>query len=413
MSYAKNIQEKKLKSGGKILLSKFPAHGRISIVGSIVGGVRFAGSRALAEAHSTMLLEGTAKKSKTDIQILLDTMGASLSFSAEKDRLVFSGHVRASYAKKLLALIAETLREPTFPARELATYKERMAAEFSLEAQDTRMQAGINLSHILYEPEHPNYQSSTDDVRAELMRLTRADLKKYHARSIDKSSLIVSIAGDVKTRELVTLVDASFAMLPNEHIEMKAFSPSVPKASEKIAVHIEDKSSIDYMLGIATGITKDSPEYPALSLGIQILGNRGGFTGRLMRTVREVEGLTYGVYSYLSGFLNADGYIVAWATFAPQLYEKGKSALMRAPEDEVRKHAIMYEARSRVTLSSSGDLARAAHDVAAEGRAMSYLDEFPQTILKLTATEVNAALKKYLVPANLSESAAGPVDTTK
>jgi zinc protease len=422
MSYAKNVQDKKLKYGGRILLSKFPAHGRLSIVGSVLGGVRLAGNRALAEAHASMLLEGTIKKTKNDIQILLDDIGASLSFSAEKDRLVFTGHVRATYAKKLLALIAEVLCEPSFPTRELATYKDRMAAEFILEAQETRMQAGINLSQLLYSSEHPNHQTGTKEVRTALTILTRNDLKRYHARAIDRDSLVISIAGDIKPREIQALVESSFAKLPKTLVQLGAFVSAEPSKAMQIAIHIEDKSSIDYMLGIATGITKDSVDYPSLQLGIQVLGNRSGFTGRLMKTVREVEGLTYGVYSYLAGFLNADGFIVVWATFAPELYEKGKVALMReirkiaeegATEDEVRKHCTMYEARSRVTLSSSGDLARAAHDVAIEGRMMSYLDEFPQRILKLTTGEVNVALKKYLIPTDLSESAAGPVEATK
>src|SRR5665213_270771 len=419
MSYAKNIKEKKLKSGGKILLSKFPAHGRISIVGSIAGGVRLAGNRTLSDAHSALFLEGTKKKSKADIQILLDDMGASLSFSVEKDRLVFQGHVRATYAKKLLALVAEVLREPSFPARELAHLKDRMRAEFSLEAQETRMQAGINLSQLLYSPDHPNYQASTDSARAALEKLTRNDLQKYHASAIDGRTLIVSIAGDIKERELTTLVDTSFSKLPRIDVQLPKIQTAMPKQSQKISVHIEDKASIDYMLAVATGITKDSPDYPALMLGLQVLGNRSGFTGRLMQTIREIEGLTYGVYSYLAGFLNSDGYIVVWATFAPGLFEKGKAAVMReiknivengATDEEVQKHRTMFEARSRVTLSNSGDLARAAHDIAIEGRAPAYLDEFPQTVLKLSSKRVNDALKKYLVVADLSESSAGPIE---
>jgi zinc protease len=422
MSYASTIKEKKLKSGGKVLLSRFPAHGRISIAGSIAGGFRLAGSRALAEAHAAMLLEGTTHKSKTDIQILLDQLGASLSFSAEKDRLVFQGHVRTTYAKKLLALIAEVLREPTFPARELANLKDRMRAEFSLEAQETRTQAGINLSHLLYPPAHPNYQASTNSSQAAVETVTRKDLQKYHARAVDSRTLVVSVAGDFKEQELLKLIGVSFSKLPQADVLLPAFEPSAKNAAQKISVRIEDKASIDYMLGLATGITKDSPDYPALMLGLQVLGNRSGFTGRLMRTVREIEGLTYGVYAYPAGFQNADGYIAIWATFAPILLEQGKAALMReikkivtegTDEEEVRKHREMFEARSRVTLANSGDLARAAHDIAAEGRKPSYLDEFPQTVLKLSKAQVDAALKKYLVPDDLSESAAGPVSETK
>ena len=418
MSYASKIKEKKLSSGGKALSSTFPAHGRVSIVGSVKGGARLAGSRALAEAHAAMLLEGTDKHSKAAMQILLDDLGASLSFAVEKDRLVFDAHVRAVYAKKLLALVAEVLREPSFPAVEFEHLKSRMRAEYALEAQNTRAQAAINLSQLLYAPSHPNCQPSTVDSQKALEELTLVDLKAYHQRTIDRSSLVVSIAGDIKNAASFKLVETSLAKLPRSAVTLPDPVTTPPHAAERRNVRIEDKASIDYMLGIATGITKDHPDYPALLLGIQILGNRSGFTGRLMKRVREIEGLTYGIYAYLSGFLGADGYIAAWATFAPQLLGKGKAALTReihdmaengATDDEVKKHRTMYEARSRVTLSNSGDLARGAHDIAIEGRKPSYLDEFPKRILKLNSKAVNAALKKYLIPDDLSESSAGPV----
>jgi zinc protease len=173
------------------------------------------------------------------------------------------------------------------------------------------------------------------------------------------------------------------------------------------------------MVGLSTGITSDHKEYAALLLGLQILGNPGGFTGRLMTTVREQEGLTYGVYAYLSGFTSEiDGYINIWGTFAPQLFEQGRDAMLReirkiveqgATQEEVRKHRELYVARSRVQLANSGAIARAAHEVVAQGYSVERLDAFPQKVLRLTAKEVNAVLKKYLRPDGLSESAAGPV----
>ncbi len=418
MSYASKITERKFAWGGRGLVTKFAAHGRVSITGSIAGGARLAGSRALAEAHASMLLEGTRKKTKTDIQILLDDLGASLSFSVEKDRLVFSGHVRASYTKKLLMLVSEVLREPSFPVKEFATVVDRMRAELSIEGQETRTQAAINLSQLLYAPEHPNYQASTADSRAALEKLTRKDLERYHARAVERSSLVVSIAGDLPQAEAFKLIDTIFSKLPKSAAALPQFDAALPSRAKLKHVHLEDKSSIDYMLGIATGITKDHADYPALLLGLQILGNRSGFTGRLMRTVREVEGLTYGVYAFTSGFLKADGFAAVWATFAPALFEKGKAAVMREinkivdegpTDEEVGKHRMMFEARSRVMLSNSSDLARAAHDIAIEGRKPSYLDEFPKTMLKVTRAQVASALRKYLITADLSESAAGPV----
>ena len=134
----------------------------------------------------------------------------------------------------------------------------------------------------------------------------------------------------------------------------------------------------------------------------------------------EKEGLTYGTYAYLAGLDGgADGYAMAWATFAPQLFLRGRTAIVGEIEkllqkgvsaEEVRKHAELYAAKAEVRMSDSSAYARAAHEVVSEGRELSYLDEFPERVKKVTAPEANAALKKYLRLGLMSESAAGPVD---
>src|SRR5437868_6576779 len=103
-----------------------------------------------------------------------------------------------------------------------------------------------------------------------------------------------------------------------------------------------------------------------------------------MKTVREEEGLTYGVYAYMSSFTESvDGYLSVWGTFAPQLFAQGRAAIKReislivdkgVTEEEVRRHAEMFFLRSRVRLSTSGAFARAAHDTAVQQKALSELD---------------------------------------
>jgi zinc protease len=432
MSYKSRIKETRLQGGGKALFAAFPAHGEISITGSVAGGAHLAqgflcegieecmfSGDVLADMHALMLLEGTTKHTKHNIQIMLDSIGASLSFSADKCRLVFHARVRAVHAGKLLALISECLREPTFPKEEIRHLKARMNAELSLEAQNTRAQAGINLSRILFSQRHPNRQEDTAHSKIAVDKMTRKDLFAYHTNAIDGRSLVVSIAGDIARDQAVALIEKHFAALPAMTLPLAAYSAAKVMPKEQVFASIADKASIDYMLGLATGITNDHSDYPALVLGLQILGNRSGFTGRLMKTVREEEGLTYGVYSYPGGFsYGTDGYASVWATFAPELFEKGRAAIMREinkiieegpTANEVKRHAAMYEARSRVLCANSSELSRVAHDIAVEGRRPSYLDEFPQRILKLTKSQVHKALKKYLIIKNLSESAAGPI----
>jgi len=431
MTYASRIKEKKLKGGGKALFAAFPAHGEISITGSLAGGAHLAqgflcegiehctlSGDVLADMHAAMLLEGVKKRDKSAIQILLDSIGASLSFSADKDRLVFQCHVRAVYADKLLSLVSECLREATFPQEEVEHLKARMLAELSLEAQNPHAQASINLSRMLFAARHPNRHEDTAQSKIAVEKMTRKELQSYHAIAIDSRSFIISIAGDIEKDHTFALVEKHFSKLPRRESPMVPYAFAEPCASQKMIVPIPDKASIDYMLGLATGITHDHPDYPALVLGLQILGNRG-FTGRLMRTVREEEGLTYGVYAYPGGFSSgADGYAAVSATFAPALFERGRAAVLREVKKlveegpgaiEVKRHRELYEARSRVLCANSADLSRAAHDITVEGKRPSYLDEFPRRILKLTKAQVHKALKKYLIMENLSESIAGPI----
>lgn len=348
---------------------------------------------------------------------MLDNMGANLTFAAGNERLHFVAKVRPNHLNKLLSIIVECLTEASFPEPELAVLKMREASNLELEAQNTNAQAAITLSRILFKPEHPNYAETTAESVKVLKGINAQRLRQLHAKMLDRKSLVVALAGDITTAKAFASIQAHFKSLPQSKITFTKFANGkiVPKKSHQVV--IPNKASIDYVTGVTTGIDNTAADYVALSLGIQILGNRSGFTGRLTATVRELEGLTYAVYAMLSGFTSTnDGYLYIWATFAPELFEKGKASIARqvtkilqegVTDEEVIKHRTLFEARSRVQLSNSGAFARVAHDTVVDNKPLSYIDDFPKKVLKLTAKEVNRALKKYLIQNKLSEAAAG------
>jgi zinc protease len=419
MSYAQSIKEKRLSFGGKLLLAPFPAGGLISFAGSIVTGARKSMEDELAHVHAQMLMEGSARFTKKELQVELDTLGASLAFDAGTDRLQFRARVRAEHAERLLDLIAESLLHPTFPKTELEVLKKRELANLQMQSQDTNAQATIAASRMLYPKDHANYELSTKESVAALKKITVPMLQKYHVRILNRGTLVLAAAGDFRKIKVEALVERYFAALPKKKVATPSVKKALkPKAGRK-AVHIKEKASIDYIAAIAPGITNAHKDYPALLLGLQILGNRGGFTGRLMQIVREKEGLTYGVYSYPSGFSSrVDGHIMAWGTFAPQLFAQGRTSMLRElrriiaegpTEEEVRKHAKLFDARFKVNLSNAGALARAAHDTMADQKPLTHLDTFPQKILKLNVKKVHKVLRKYIDPDKMAEAAAGPL----
>jgi zinc protease len=417
MGYAQRIQQKKFRDGS-FLASTFSAGGNVSITGS-VSLPRKPGEDELADVHGQMLLEATTALTKRQLQEKLDAMGASLSFSVSYNRLVFSARALANHLDELLELIAHILLEPAFPQDELSVLKLREEANLAMTAQDTRLQAGAAATRLMYDYEHPNFEEDTKKHVAELANVTQSALREFHTR-LSAKNLVCAAVGDIKPQKAFDSMRKHFDKLPHGDVKNEAFEPAhEPEAAATVAT-LKEKASIDYVAAIAARITSAHDDYPALILGMQILGNRSGFSGRLMQIVREKEGLTYGVYSYPVGFTSKlDGYMLAWGTFAPQLFEKGRASMLReikrivtdgATDEEVVKHRELFEARSRVSLSNSGALARTIHEVVADGRKLEEIDTFPKRILKLTTDEVNTALGRYIDPDRLVEAAAGPIE---
>jgi zinc protease len=170
------------------------------------------------------------------------------------------------------------------------------------------------------------------------------------------------------------------------------------------------------ILGQATGLRYRDPDALALRVGTAVLGH--GFTGRLMGTVRDKEGLTYNISAAVTEDSIADG---AWdisASFAPSLLEKGIASTHREldkwwqagitdAELSARKQGIL--GGYLVGLSTTGGLASAILTAVQRGYDASWLDGYPEAIKALTRDQVNGAIHSHLDPKSMVLVEAGSV----
>ena len=178
-----------------------------------------------------------------------------------------------------------------------------------------------------------------------------------------------------------------------------------------------DKTSLDIIIGTATGLSEENPEYDAFYAGLFALG--GNFSSRLVEEVREKRGLTYHAHTTLeAGTDGVESFWLANASFAPSLVGKGAKILKKeiekwasrgiaAKELELKKETIA--GNFQVKLSTTGGLAKVILDNAEQGRAKEYIDQYPRIIRALTLKEVNAAIKEYSRPDNLVTVSAGTI----
>ena len=154
----------------------------------------------------------------------------------------------------------------------------------------------------------------------------------------------------------------------------------------------------------------------ALRIGTAILGS--GFTGRLMGTVRDREGLTYNISAAISDDNIVDGKWDISASFAPALLEQGIAATRRelqrwwkdgVTEDELtaRKQGVI--GTYRVGLSTTTGLANAILITIQRGYDLNRLEELPDAVNALTRESVNSAIKNHINPGKMVLVKAGSV----
>jgi zinc protease len=194
---------------------------------------------------------------------------------------------------------------------------------------------------------------------------------------------------------------------------------TLKEASEFITV--PGKTNVEVRMGNVIPITPLHVEYAALDFGIDVLGKVGGFSGRLMSTVREKAGLTYGIYATTVD-TNPQS-TIHWNVYtflAAKDLAKGLSATRNEIKRIVRKGITSKELstfkdilRNQYLIAHESNMRRLStyHTLSVLGYSETILIERVARMQKLTLPEVNKALIKYIDPHNLVTSGAGPVSS--
>jgi zinc protease len=225
------------------------------------------------------------------------------------------------------------------------------------------------------------------------------------------------LVGDVEPLVITTALTTGFSGWTGGSDLPHSAKATATDSAKNQNVFIAGKTSISVVMGQTTGLRYSDPDYQALKVATAVLGG-GGFSGRLMQTVRDKEGLTYGIYSNVTQDTFTDGDWRLTATFAPALLEKGiasaKAQLANWYAKGITPAELAYRKTNlvgsfKVGLATTNGLAGALLIALHRGYDQAWLDQYPQVIEALTLTEVNNVMKKYLNPEEMFIIKAGTI----
>jgi zinc protease len=374
------------------------------------------GNIAIPTLSGMMLDRGTKALDKFSISEKLDNVGAEISFQVGVQSL----EIRAKCLKKDLPLIIETiaaeLRTPALLVGEFNKAKQQFIGELEASAQNSSARATEAFDRAIFPDGHPNRPHTLNEFAAAAKNATLEEVRAFQAKYYGPAHMILVVAGDVSDPDTQSEVTKAFSGWSGGQDYLRPAKPAAATAANEIAVPLADKPSVTVLLGQASGLRYSDPDNLALRVGTAILGR--GFTGRLMGTVRDKEGLTYNIGASMGDDSIVDGVWEVSASFAPALLSKGVESTRREVAKWWKDGVTEQELAARkqgvtgsyfVGLSTTLGLAETILVDVQRGFDLSWLDGYPKAVKALTREQVNAAIKAHINPAAMVLVEAGSV----
>ena len=367
-----------------------------------------AGKSTAANYAGSMLLRGTTERSRQEIMDELDRLkirGSLFGYPASVNGTATTIRENLPAA---LRLLGELMRQPAFATAEFELLREERLA--SLESQLSEPNSLVPLALLRhlnshYPTDHVNYVPTIKERVAREKAVKVEEAKDFWASFYGAEHGTIAVVGDFDPNEIVPVLEEAFdgwraneayARVPNPYHEVEATT---------VDIETPDKTNAVMFAGHGVPLREDHPDYPALVLANYMLG--GGFlNSRLPQRIREEEGLSYGVGSFLAVDPQDErGTLTVYAIFAPENADKVVAAFKEEmvlalaegfTAEEVATAQKGYLDTARNARADDMSVARTLASNLYLGRTMDFVEKQEAAIAALTPEAIHAALRRHI-----------------
>lgn len=397
-----------LSNGLKVVLAHRTAIPMVRM--SMLLDAGFASDKPNAPGVSSMVMrmldEGTTTKSALQISDALASLGADLNAQAGLDVSTVSLSALRDKLDSSLALYADIILHPAFPAGDLAREKQSTLADIQQEKVEPTGLALRVVPALLYGPGHAYSQPLTGSGTEESVRaMTRDDLQRFAATWFKPNHATLVVVGDITMADLTPRLERSFkdwkrGNIPTENIA-NVNGPTKPR------VYILDRPGAEQSIIIGGSLV--APTANPDELAFETLNDAfgGSFSSRINMNLREDKHWSYGSFAFTQ---DARGQR-PWIIFAPVQTDKTKESLgelVKELHDIAGSRPLTAEelqgAKNRETLTlagrweTGGAVRTALAQIATYGLPDTYYQTYESRVRGLTADDMAKAVTEFVKP---------------
>ena len=382
------------------------------------------GQRAAAAAAGIIIGTGTETKSraqlsdafsalKTDWELTGGTTYGHASLTTRRDNLI-----------PALELLAEAMRKPSFTPSEYEQGVRQTVQGLEQASEEPGAQAGLELARAQqhFAADDPRYTPTFAESIAETQAAKLADAVAFYKTFWGADHGDMAIVGDFDADQVKAAVTRLFGDWKSSVPFVRIANPVPDAAGLRLVTPLKDKANAVLTASLPLKMSDTDPDYPALTLAAHVLGG-GEFGSRLNARIRQKDGLSYGVGAGLDASpFEPFGSIGFEAIFAPQnrvhVQSDFDEELARFAKDGITPQELV-EARQAILAERA--TARTSDATVAtnwmfkldQGRTFAWSAEQDAKLSALTVDQVNAAIRKWIVPSKINWSVAGTFEDKK
>ncbi len=247
----------------------------------------------LASMTADMLDEGAGGHDALALADALDFLGADLGTYAGWDSSAADLHVPSARLEPALALLADVVQRPDFPAAELERLRKEALTQLLQDRDEAGAIASRALSQAIFGRGHRYGIPFGGDATA-LAGLDAAALRTFHDQFYRPNNAVLIVVGDV-TPAVLPLLERAFGGWAKGGVTATLLATPAPVKGRTVYLVDRPGSAQSAIRFGRVGPSRSTPDYAALEVMNTLLG--GSFTSRLNDNLREQHGYAYGAFS--------------------------------------------------------------------------------------------------------------------
>jgi zinc protease len=259
---------------------------------------------------------------------------------------------------------------------------------------------------------------------ADLESMTDKELRDWYGRWYTPSNAILVVVGDVEPKEVILQAQKYFGQIPARSVE-RAKEVVEPEQKEERRIHVAIPAEVPYLLmgyhvpvHASAGRGGNVAEWEPYALSVLTGILDGGQAARFERELVREKKLAAAVDIDYSAVARSPGMLMIDATPANGHTVAELEQAIRAQIEHIKQEPVTAEELKRVkaqvvasNVFSRDSVFYQAMQIgrlAAVGLDWHMIDDYPDKLKAVTAEQVQAVARKYLVDTNLTVAVLDP-----